>query len=162
MTHAFLTQICDPTGLANMMAEGKSILDQKDSDLLALLNKGAIHLFTEEYVWTWKLPPHWLNISVFIIDTTNISLDTTEAAHLVFEHYPNVNVFINYRKNVIGGVKGKRDCYTYSARSRSFDLIHANPYFKGHSTSAGMSLFKDENPILPFQPFVSTNPTLTA
>ena len=153
MTELFLANVNTPLGLMMTIAQGKQILDQKDAALMAILNMGAFHTFTQEYVTGWALPETWLGANVFIIDNTNITLDTTEAAHIVFQHYPNVNVFINYRKKVLygkmaGGAQEKT-MYVYSARSRGFNLT-AGTVLKGHETSAGASLIKGEAPILPF------------
>jgi hypothetical protein len=153
LTQMFLTQIENETGAANILAEGKSILEKKDAALLELLNHGGFHEFTQEYITNWNMPAHWLGANVYIIDTTNVALDTTEAAHLVFESYPMIQVFVNYRKKKIGSaIKGTapRDLYVFSARSRGFDLTSGNSILKGHPTSAGASLFKDEAPVLPF------------
>jgi hypothetical protein len=94
-----------------------------------------------------------LGANVFIIDNTNITLDTTEAAHLVFQHYPQVNVFVNYRRKILYG-KGanavEKTMYIYSARSRGFDLTSGDIPLKGHKTAAGAALIKGEAPMLPF------------
>lgn len=150
LTQMFLSQIEDPVGFRNILMEGAAILQKKDGELTELLNQGGIHHFTQDYVHGWLLPPHWFGAVVFIIDTTNIALDTTEAAHLVFLHHPNVNVFINYRKKVLDGDLGQREMYVYSARSRGFDLTAGHIPLKGHKTSAGASLIKGEAPVLPF------------
>lgn len=148
-TEMFLSNITTPTGLILTIAQGKIILDKKDADLLVILNKGTIHTFTQEYVTGWNLPASWLGATVFIIDNTNITMDTTEAAHIVFQHYPSVHVFINYRtKTVITGA-AEKTIVTYSARSRGFDLTDGT-IFKGHPTAAGASLIKGESPMLPF------------
>ena len=152
MTELFLANVNTPLGLMMTIAQGKQILDQKDAALMAVLNKGTFHTFTQEYVTGWALPETWLGANVFIIDNTNITLDTTEAAHIVFQHYPHVNVFINYRKKVLYG-KGhsaqEKTMYVYSARSRGFNLTDGT-VLKGHPTAAGASLIKGEAPILPF------------
>jgi hypothetical protein len=153
LTEIFLTNMNTPLGVMSVIMEGKQILDQKDAALLAILNKGTFHTFTQEYIDGWKLPAHWLSANVFIIDNTNITLDTTEAAHLVFQHYPQVNVFINYRRKILYG-KGpdavEKTMYIYSARSRGFDLTSGDIPLKGHKTAAGAALIKGEAPMLPF------------
>jgi hypothetical protein len=152
LTEVFLIQMSTPLGLMSVIAQGKQILEQKDAALLSILNSGGIHTFTQEYITGWNLPANWLGANVFIIDTTNISLDTTEAAHLVFQHYPQVNVFINYRRKVHygrGHIAIAKTMYIYSARSRGFDLTEGT-LLKGHPTAAGATLIKGEVPILPF------------
>jgi hypothetical protein len=152
LTELFLTNVNNPLGLMMVIQQGKLILDQKDSQLLTVLNSGSFHTFTQEYITGWNLPQSWLNTNVFIIDNTNITLDTTEAAHIVFHHYPEVKVFINYRKKTLYGRGPKaveKTMYVYSARSRDFNLTDGT-ILKGHPTSAGASLIKGEVPILPF------------
>jgi hypothetical protein len=143
MTDRFVTQVNDPVELAMMMVTGKQLLDTKDANLMAILNKGGIHTFSDEYIKGWNLPQSWLGAKVFIIDNTNITIDTTEAAHLVFQHHPEVNAFINYRKKILYG-RGRdadvRNAYVYSARSRNLDLTVKGSILKGHHTSAGALL----------------------
>jgi hypothetical protein len=150
MTEMFLMNMSNPVGIAQTIAQGKEILDKKDADLMAILNKGTFHTFTQEYITGWNLPMSWLGANVFIIDNTNITLDTTEAAHIVFQYYPNVNVFINYRKKTIQGDNNtQKTMFVYSARSRGINLTE-NTIFKGHAGAAGASLIKEEVPLLPF------------
>ena len=149
LTQMFLTQVENAEGYNNIVQEGKTILEKKDEGLIELLNHGALHEFTQEYLDNWKLPAHWLGANVYIIDTTNLSLDTTEAAHLVFENYPAVHVFVNYRKKVIQSPTGPKEMIVYSARSRGFDLTSGS-ILRGHKTSAGASLIRGEAPVLPF------------
>jgi hypothetical protein len=152
LTEMFLLQMSTPLGVMMVTQQGKQILDQKDAQLLAILGRGTFHTFTQEYITGWNLPASWLGANVFIIDNTNITLDTTEAAHIVFLHYPQVNVFINYRKKTLYG-KGpsavEKTMYVYSARSRGFNLTDGT-ILKGHPTAAGASLIKGEAPMLPF------------
>jgi hypothetical protein len=152
MTEQFLFHMSTPFGVMATIARGKEILDQKDAALLQILNAGTFHIFTPEYISGWNLPQSWLGANVFIIDNTNITLDTTEAAHIVFTHYPQVNIFINYRKKIMYGRGPKavvKTMYVYSARSRGFDLTEGT-FLRGHKTSAGATLIKGEAPILPF------------
>jgi hypothetical protein len=162
LTELFLANISNPVGMAMVMAQGKQILDGKDAALMATLSGGSFHTFTAEYIAGWGLPAHWLGANVFIIDNSNITLDTTEAAHLVFQHYPAVNVFINYRKKTVflkgrvaaEGVMGEPDqvktMYVYSARSRGFNLTEGGSILRGHPTAAGATLTVGEAPVIPF------------
>lgn len=153
LTELFFTQMNSPMGVMVVIKEGEQILAKKDAALLETLNKGSFHTFTQEYIDGWQLPSSWLGANVFIIDNTNVTLDTTEAAHLVFQHYPQVNIFINYRKKTLYG-KGpdavEKTMYIYSARSRGFDLTGDKSILRGHPTAAGASLIKGEAPLLPF------------
>ena len=101
MTELFLTNMSNPIGIMMVLAQGKQILDAKDASLMNILSTGQFHTFTQEYITGWALPQSWLGANVFIIDNTNITLDTTEAAHIVFHNYPQSNAFISYRKKVL-------------------------------------------------------------
>jgi hypothetical protein len=146
----------NPIGIMMVLAQGKQILDAKDASLMNILSAGQFHTFTQEYITGWALPQSWLGANVFIIDNTNITLDTTEAAHIVFHNYPQTNVFINYRKKVLygkatgGAPPIDKTMYVYSARSRGFDLTGEKSILRGHKTSAGASLIKEEVHNLPF------------
>jgi hypothetical protein len=152
LTELFLANMATPMGLMMVLAQGKQILDQKDASLLGILGAGTFHTFTQDYITGWSLPQSWLGANVFIIDNTHITLDTTEAAHIVFQHYPQVNVFINYRKKTLygrGAAAVEKTMYVYSARSRGFNITDGT-ILKGHPTAAGASLIKGEAPMLPF------------
>ena len=152
MTEAFLMNMTNPMTVAMVINQGKQILDQKDTVLCGILGNGRIHTLNHEYITAWSLPVSWLGANVFIIDNTCVSLDTTEAAHIVFQTHSGVDIFINYRKKVMYG-KGPtgvdKTMYVYSARSRGFNLTEGT-ILKGHPTSAGASLIKEEVPLLPF------------
>ena len=152
LTELFLVNMSTPFGIMSVISQGRLILDQKDAALLSILNRGSFHTFTQEYVDGWNLPSNWLGANVFIIDNTHIVLDTTEAAHIVFQHYPQVDVFINYRKKVVYG-RGpgavEKTMYVYSARSRGFNLTEGT-ILKGHPTAAGATLIVGEAPSFPF------------
>jgi hypothetical protein len=152
LTEKFLASMNDTMAVVEVIKQGKQILDQKDATLLGILNKGTFHTFTQEYITGWALPQSWLGANVYIIDNTNMSLDTTEAAHIVFQYYPQVNIFINYRKKTLYGREAggqQKTMYVYSARSRGFNITEGT-IFRGHATSAGASLIKGEAPLLPF------------
>lgn len=152
LTEQFLLLVSNPVGVMALLAQGKQILDQKDAALLHILSRGLIVPITEAHITSWNLPSHWLGAIVFIIDNTHITLDTTEAAHIMFQHYPTVTAFINYRKKILygrGAMAVEKEMYVYSARSRGFDLT-TGTVLKGHNTSAGCSLIKGEVATLPF------------
>ena len=152
LTELFLSNMTTPIGIMLVLSQGKQILDEKDTALMGILNRGTFHTFTQEYVAGWNLPVSWLGANVFIIDNSNITLDTTEAAHIVFNHHPHINVFINYRKKTLygrGAGAVEKTMYVYSARSRGFNLTDGT-ILKGHPTAAGASLIKGEAPMLPF------------
>ena len=150
LTEIFLANMSTSHGEISVLAQGKLLLDKKDAELIGILSKGSFHIFTQEYITAWNLPVTWLGANVFIIDNTQVTLDTTEAAHIIFEWCPHVNVFINYRKKILYGKgSGDKTMYIYSARSRGFNLTDGT-ILKGHPTAAGASLIKGEAPLLPF------------
>ena len=146
LTEIFLANMTTSLGVMSVLAQGKQILDKKDTTLIGILTKGTFHNLTQEYIAGWNLPDTWLGANVFIIDNTYNTLDTTEAAHIIFEWCPHVNVFINYRKKIL---HGEKTMYIYSARSRGFNLTNGT-ILKGHPTAAGATLIKGEAPLLPF------------
>lgn len=147
MTDQFLMNIGNEIGLSVIIGHGKTILETKDAELVHILSRGSIHSFTDDYIQGWKLPESWLNLNVFIIDNTGITLDTTEAAHIIFERNSNIDVFINYRKKY--DKISKKMIYTYSARSRKFDVT-IGTILKGHPYSAGASVPRLIGETLPF------------
>jgi len=96
LTEVFLVQMASPLGIMGVIHQGKQILDQKDTALLAILQRGIFLAIGQEHIDAWKLPQSWLGATIYLIDNTHITLDTTEAAHLVFLHYPAVTAFINF------------------------------------------------------------------
>jgi hypothetical protein len=152
-TDAFMQTIHTEAGKAATIERGRVILQKKDEDLFKVLGKGNVMVVAEQHVAVWKLPASWLGITLYIIDNTDVVFDTTEAAHQVFTHYPQVNVFINYRKKTFlekGDMAVEKTVYVYSARSCEFDLTKDGSVFKGHPTSAGVSLVCGEAPLIPF------------
>ena len=147
LTEHFLEHVNHPDGFKAIVAHGIQLLVPKDNQLKNILSTGDIHHFTEDYINGWKLPPTWFDLHVFIIDNTGIAFDTTEAAHIAFEEYPHITVFINYRKRY--DKFSKKTYYTYSARSRGFNITEGT-ILKGHPNAAGATLVKGEIPILPF------------
>jgi hypothetical protein len=154
---------------AYVLQIGKSMLEMKDAELMKIISKGKTFCLTDEHLAKWGLNPSWLNKKLFIMDTTDITLDSSEAGHLVFLHQPEMDVFINYRKKVfyakdakivkdakdameVVGKKNypkKKTMFVYSLRSQTFDVTESS-IFKGHSTSAGVSLIVGDAPIFPF------------
>jgi hypothetical protein len=152
-TDAFLQNINKEGGLATIIEQGRVILKQKEEALFQVLGKGNILTVTDQHVTTWQLPASWMGITLYIIDNTNIVFDSTEAAHQVFTYYPECKVFINYRKKTFlekGDMAVEKTVYVYSARSREFDLTKDGSLFRGHPTSAGVSLVQGEAPLIPF------------
>ena len=63
---------------------GEVQLKKKDAELLSVIEKGRSVVIDAGHLAEWRLPKTWLGITVFLMDTTDIILDMTEAAHLVF------------------------------------------------------------------------------
>ncbi len=139
--------------MATLLSQGNQLLVKKDTELMALLQqKGSTVVVTQDHITAWQLPAHWLNANLFIVDNTNITLDSTEAAHIVFHYMPHINVFINYRKKILygrGPAAVEKTMYVYSARSRGFDITQET-IFKGHKNSAGASITIGEHTNIPF------------
>jgi len=153
MTRKFIETMSTPEGVAAIIAEGREILRKKDQSLFPVLGKGKVIKITPELQAQWNLPASWANVITYVIDNTDMSFDSTEAAHQTFTYFPEVNVFINYRRKTFlekGDMTVEKTVYTYSARSRSFVLNEDGCVFKGHPTAAGASLILGEVAVLPF------------
>jgi hypothetical protein len=143
--------------------KGRAILEKKDAALRETLTAGRTVVISETELLAWHLPETWMGKLVYIMDNTNQPFDSTEASHLVFTHYPETDVFINYRKKSfrVGG-RNIEPCYrerlamdqqmiVYSARSQSLSLTEGT-ILRGHPTSAGASLLIGEAAFFPFLP----------
>jgi len=135
---------------------GEVQLKKKDARLQRLIDsKGQVVMVDEERIADWRVPETWLGLKVFLMDTTDEILDTTEASYLVFSKHEDVAVFINYRNKTFytkprGGVM--KSMVVYSARSAaSFHLnLNEGTILCGHPTSAGASLIRGEAAHFPF------------
>ena len=160
-TDAFMQAINTKEGMAATMERGRAILKKKDEELFQILGNGNVMTVTDVHLKAWNLPASWMGITLYLIDNTDIVFDSTEAAHQVFTYYPQVHVFINYRRKTFlekGDMAVEKTVYVYSARSREFDLTKDGSVFKGHPTAAGVSLVCGEAQLIPFL----LAPTLTA
>lgn len=147
MSEELLTTINDPGAIAALVMKGVTILDKKDAELLSILNKGVFMFIGADNIALWDLPRSWLGMTIYIIDNSGITLDTTEAAHLVFTKYPVCSVFINYRKKTVAGGK---TLFTYSARSHGVNLTDGT-ILRGHPTAAGATFIKKVGEMAPFE-----------
>ena len=151
-TQAFIQTMGTSEGAVRLIAQGREILQKKDAELHKVLCNGVITQITPELQKQWQLSESWANITLFVIDNTNIVFDSTEAAHQVFTYYPQCVAFINYRKKTFlerGDMAVEKTAYAYSARSRGFNLTDGS-IFRGHPTSAGANLIQGDAPFLPF------------
>lgn len=143
-----------PESFSLYCQHGEKILIEKDAQLMSIIDtKGRIVQVDADYTTKWNLPPTWQGLNLFIMDTTDIALDTTEASHLVFTKHPDVDVFINYRNKTFyskhDSIQIMKSMVVYSARTRSIDVT-VGTIFRGHPTSAGASLVRGEAPHFPF------------
>ena len=147
MSAAFVHDMNIPDRVSMHLAHGKTILDQKDATLMKVLQKGTTFVVNDHIITQWSLPSTWLGIIIFVLDNSNISIDTTEAAHLFFLHRPDGVVFINYRKQQLHG-KPKPQ-YIFSARSRGLDITQGT-ILKGHPSAAGAMVVAEQDVVIPF------------
>ena len=144
-----------------LMAQAHVRLTEKDGMLnYHLTQHGRLVCIQEQDAHVWKLSREWVGLPVFLMDNSNIIIDTNEAAHLVFSTFQEVGVFINYRKKLRHDplTKQAHMTYLYSGRSVAFDLTTGG-FFSGQKQSAGatISLSGQNVEPLPFQPYSLTS-----
>jgi len=133
---------------------GEQALKEKDRKLMTILQTiGKTICINDAHLESWVLPQSWRNLNVFIMDTTDVTLDTTEASHLVFTQQGHIDVFVNYRYKTFytkqEATQTMKSMIVYSARARKIDLTDGT-VFRGHPTSAGASLVHGETINFPF------------
>ena len=152
-TKDWMAAMATPEGITANVQKGYAILKKKDAELCQILTRGTFLTIGFEHAEAWNLPNSWLGANVYLIDNTDVLIDTTEASHVVFTNYPGVNVFINYRRKTFltkeGGMAVEKNTIVYYARSRDFNLTEGT-ILRGHPTAAGATLIRGEAPILPF------------
>lgn len=152
LTEAYFRSLYNPEEYMGTFKSAEVLLLEKEQKELELLQRcGVIMTLGEDQVKAWNLPATWLGITIFLINNTGITLDTTDAANLLFRHRPDIAVFINYRKKFVpqkGSIPAK-NIIVYSARAQTFDLT-AGTILKGHTTSAGASLALEKEAVMPF------------
>lgn len=157
MTNEFLENMEHrPETYPQYVEQGKQCLIHKDEELMRIIDSlGQPTVVDEELAAKWKLPSTWLGHTLFLMDTTDVILDTTEAAHLVFTKHPEIAVFINFRNKIFytkrryGTMKSMVVYSARSAVSHGLDLTKGS-IFRGHPTSAGASLVRGEASHFPF------------
>ena len=158
-TDALMTWMTQPlcTEFQSLMTQGHAKLEKKDEQLMATLGQlGTVYDIREEDTVTWGLTPEWAGLRVFLLENSDLVIDTNEAAFIVFGHFADVSAFINYRKKV------RRDpktgtlslAYLYSARSHGFDLTTGD-FFKGQKQSAGAQHLIHLQEAVPFVPVLA-------
>jgi len=155
MTNSFVYYMQTQPELISMYYDhGEQSLQQKDTNLLSIIDSNGQFMEIEaEHIEKWQLPATWLGRHLFLMDTTEVVLDTTEASHLVFSHHAHVDIFINYRNKLFYVKESKKQIMksmvVYSARSQDLNLTDGT-IFRGHPTSAGASLVRGEATHFPF------------
>ena len=146
----------EPDTYSWYLEQGEKYLHKKDSHLWSIIeSKGNTVTIEEKHVEAWHIPSSWLGRNLFLMNTTDIVLDTTEASHLVFTKYADVSIFINYRNKVFytkGQNSTMKSMVVYSARSsvpHGINLTEGT-IFNGHPASAGASLVHGEAAFFPF------------
>jgi hypothetical protein len=152
MTEDFLKKVSTQEGWSEIVEKGRAILEKKDAALRETLAAGRTVVISETELLAWHLPETWIGKLVYLMDNTDRPFDSTEASHLVFTHYPETDVFINYRKKSfrVGGNMNQQ-MIVYSARSQSLSLTEGT-ILRGHPTAAGASLLIGEAAFFPFLP----------
>ena len=157
LTNSFVYNITEhPEAYAWYVGQGEKGLHMKDGQLLSIIeSKGHTVTIAEKHTELWNLPLTWLGHKVFLMNTTDVILDTTEASHLVFTKHTDISVFINYRNKVFytkGQQSTMKSMVVYSARSAVSHGLHLteDTIFHGHPTSAGASLVRGEATHFPF------------
>ena len=85
-------------GQTQQLTIGKALLDKKEAELCNILEGGTYVTIGFEHQQEWQLPVSRLGANVFLIDNTDVLIDTTEASHIIFDNRPGVDIFINYRR----------------------------------------------------------------
>ena len=151
----WIALINTPEGQTQQLTIGKALLDKKEAELCQILGKGTFVTIGFEHQQAWQLPASWLGANVYLIDNTDMLIDTTEASHIVFVNRPGVDVFINYRRKSFvprankGSMSDEKNSIIYYARSRNFNLTEGT-IFRGHPTAAGATLVDGEASHFPF------------
>lgn len=152
LTESYLRSLSNPEEYMGTFRSAETLLLQKEQKEMELLqSRGIILSVGEEHIKAWNLHSNWLGLTIFLINNTGITLDTTDAANLLFRHRPDIAVFINYRKKFVpqkGPIPAK-NIIVYSARAQTFDMT-VGTVLKGHPTSAGASLTLEKNVVMPF------------
>jgi hypothetical protein len=152
LTEAYFRSLSNPEEYMGTFRSAEIMLQQKEQKEMELLQRcGVILVVGEEHVKLWNLPVKWLGLTIFLINNTGITLDTTDAANLLFRHRPDIAVFINYRKKFVPqkGATPAKNIIVYSARAQNFDIT-SGTVLKGHPTSAGASLTLEKGATVPF------------
>jgi hypothetical protein len=141
-TRFFLTHYITSAGHLRLLAEGRVFLAEKEAATTALfdtLPTRTVEL-QEHHATQWGLPSSWLGHTVFIIETTGASLDSTEAANRLFGTHTHIDLFVSYRhKRYVrrDGYEERSVVYSVRAREGAGVDLTVGDLFAGHPCSAG-------------------------
>jgi len=142
-TRKWIETMQTPEGQREQVEKGKVLLKKKDEGLFRVLSHGKMYQLGPFEIDKWNLPSSWLGANLYLIDNSRSAFDTTEAAHVIFTHYPGCDIFINFRQKTVqdnsDGMTVERKNVIYYARSQTIDLTQGT-IFRGHPTAAGASL----------------------
>jgi hypothetical protein len=143
-----------PQHLDELKAAGETALVAKEDAIRGIIrNGGKVITIMPAMAETWHLDASWIGKRGFIIDTTGVVLDSTEAGHIAMNDY-GVEFFINYRvKTYTSPATGiTTKTYIYSARSKeTVNLTEGGSILAGHPCSAGASLrVEADTEVIPF------------
>jgi hypothetical protein len=149
----FMNDVEDPQRLAGLLEAGRVSLAKKDAELFAILDaRGMVFELNAQCAAAWGLGENWIGHRLFLMENSDIAVDTTEASHLVFEHHPaKPTLFVNYRRRVVTRPV-RKDMIVYYGRAHAdsgFNLTEGS-ILRGHPTAAGATVFLGEAKVLPF------------
>jgi hypothetical protein len=140
--HAFILRYTYPSLRALQAEQGRAALALKTAALQkALGERPTCQVSVDvEKCALWSLPADWLGQKVFVLNSTGVQVDSTEAAAALFELHADVNVFVNYRhKSYVNrrGIVEKSIVYSVRAREGCGLDLTAGAVFAGHPCAAG-------------------------
>jgi hypothetical protein len=133
-THEFITTF-ESGQYTALISQGYSLYAPKTYQLQTLIYTGSLFTLTEELCRLWNLPHLWIAKTVFVMDTTDVIIDSSLASYVVFNQYP-ADVFINYRKKHFRGSHNVIYSVRLNMTKTPFSIIQ-DTLFKGHPSSAG-------------------------
>lgn len=130
----------------SIMRIGHEQLREKDEGLKLLFRakNGRVMKLTEEKCEQWGLSTEWVGKKGYIIDTTNVVIDSTEAGYVALQENPEADFFCNYRRKefIRKDTQKKEVAYVYSVRAQPGMDVTIDGVFAGHKTSAGANIVK--------------------
>jgi hypothetical protein len=139
-----------PSYMVLLKEKGEKSLRVKEAHLTEILKSGSVITVSADNATAWGLHDDWVGKTGFIINTTGVTLDSTEAGFMALNTYTDAEFFINYRlKTYVRRDGFVEKTYIYSARARDgFDLTKGS-ILAGHPCAAGASRMMGEG-LIPF------------